>query len=91
MAFFLLAFGGWAIATDRSLLHRPRLLVAAAGAGLAGLLPYLYLPLRSRADPALDWGDPETVSGFLDVVLRRGFWQRAWLEGPADLLPIAAD
>jgi hypothetical protein len=26
-----------------------------------GLAPYFYLPLRSAADPALDWGDPETL------------------------------
>ncbi|HVR29009.1 MAG TPA: DUF2723 domain-containing protein [Thermoanaerobaculia bacterium] len=91
MAFFGIAFAVWAMATDRSLLRRPHLLAAAAGATLAGLLPYLYLPLRSRADPALDWGNPETLSGFLDVVLRRGFWRRAWLESPADLLPIGAD
>ena len=52
-------------------------------AALAGLLPYLYLPLRSRADPRLDWGDPETLDRFLDVVLRRDFWERAWIEGPA--------
>ena len=56
---------------------RPRV-----AAGLAGLLPYLYLPLRSRADPRLDWGNPETLERFLDVVLRRDFWERAWIEGP---------
>ena len=27
---------------------------------------------------------------FLDVVLRREFWPRAWIESPADLLPITA-
>ena len=27
----------------------------------AGLFPYLYLPLRSRADPLFDWGNPETL------------------------------
>lgn len=26
---------------------------------------YLYLPLRSRANPFLDWGNPETLSNFL--------------------------
>jgi tetratricopeptide (TPR) repeat protein len=73
------------------LLRRPRALAAGAAAFALGLLPYLYLPLRSRADPFLDWGDPETPGRFLDVVLRRDFWGRAWFTGPADLLPIAAD
>lgn len=56
-----------------------------------GLTPYLYLPLRSRIDPALDWGNPETLSAFWRVVTRHEFWARAWLESPADLLPILSD
>lgn len=86
-----LAIGIFALATEPGLLRRPREILAAVVAGLAGLLPYLYLPLRSRADPRLDWGDPETVGRFLDVVLRRDFWGRAWIEGPGDLVTIAAD
>lgn len=66
-------------------------LAAAAIAFTLGLLPYLYLPLRARADPPLDWGDPQTLERFLAVVLRRDFWERAWYEGPADLLVIARD
>jgi len=65
----------------------PRALLA-AGAFTLGLTPYLYLPLRARAHPPLDWGDPQTLHRFLDVVLRREFWPRAWIESPADLLPI---
>ena len=86
-----LAFAAFAVAVEPAVLRRPRQILAAAGAALAGLLPYAYLPLRSRADPRLDWGDPETVEGFLGVVLRRDFWDRAWLEGPGDLVTIAAD
>ena len=36
----------------------------AAGFLLLGLLPYLYLPLRSMADPWPDYGNPETWEGF---------------------------
>lgn len=81
----------FAAVSDLALLRRPR---AAAGIALAftcGLLPYAYLPLRSRMDPRLDWGNPETLSALVDVILRRDFWGRAWIEGPADLVPIAAD
>jgi tetratricopeptide (TPR) repeat protein len=88
---FAAALALFVLAAEPGILRRPREIAAAAAAALAGLLPYLYLPLRSRADPALDWGNPETLEGFLDVVLRRGFWERAWLEGPADLVPIAID
>jgi tetratricopeptide (TPR) repeat protein len=63
-------------------------------AGLAfavGLTPYLYLPLRSRTDPVLDWGNPETLAALWQVVTRSEFWARAWIESPADLLPILRD
>ena len=63
----------------------------AVAAFLPGLLPYLYLPLRSRADPALDWGNPETLRAFLRVVFREDFWERRWYESPADLVTIALD
>ena len=35
-----------------------------------GLLPYLSLPIRSMADPYLDWGNPETWENFWAVVTR---------------------
>jgi tetratricopeptide (TPR) repeat protein len=68
-----------------------RTLAASAVAGAVGLLPYLYLPLRARADPPLDWGDPRTLDRFLAVVLRRDFWERAYYERASDLLVIARD
>ena len=91
MAVYAVALLGFLLLTEPGLLSRPRSLLAGAAAFAAGLLPYLYLPLRSRADPPLDWGDPETPSRLVDVLLRRDFWPRAWIEGPADLVPIAAD
>jgi hypothetical protein len=40
--------------------------------GLAfGLSVYLYLPLRAAADPAVNWGDPETLDRFWWVVSGR--------------------
>lgn len=79
------------LAVEPSLLRRPRHLMACCGAGLLGLLPYAYLPLRSSREPRLDWGNPETATAFLDVVLRRDFWNRAWIEGPADGVAIVTD
>ncbi|MGE3173954.1 MAG: DUF2723 domain-containing protein [Planctomycetota bacterium] len=38
---------------------------AAVGGGLAGLAPLLYLPIRARQDPALNWGDPASFERVL--------------------------
>ena len=91
MFVFTAAFAGAALLVEPRLLRRFRDLGAAALAFAAGLLPYAYLPLRSRSDPALDWGDPETLDRFLAVVFRRGFWERRWLEGGSDWWVIAGD
>jgi Flp pilus assembly protein TadD len=34
---------------------------------------YLYLPIRSRANPPVDWGNPETWDNFMAVVRREQF------------------
>jgi Protein O-mannosyl-transferase TMEM260-like len=38
-----------------------------------GLLPYLYLPIRSLFNPVLDWGDPQTLKNFIAVVTRQQY------------------
>ena len=91
MAVFGAVLAVYALATEPGLLRRPARLAASAGAGLAGLAPYLYLPLRARAEPLLAWGDPRTPGNFARVVLRESFWQRRYLESARDLLPIAWD
>lgn len=91
MAVVAVAVAVFAAVTDPGLLRRGRLLLAAAGAAAAGLLPYLYLPLRARAHPLLEWGRPATARGFAAMVLRSDFWGRAWFEKPADLVTILAD
>jgi hypothetical protein len=80
----------WALWVHPAVRH-PRHWAPALGAFGLGLVPYLYLPLRSRMDPALDWGDPETPARLLAVVLRRDFWERAYLERWGDLTAIVAD
>ncbi|MDA8020246.1 MAG: DUF2723 domain-containing protein [Thermoanaerobaculia bacterium] len=85
------AVGLFAVAVQPSWLRRPKHLATCVGAGVAGLLPYVYLPIRSAQEPRLDWGDPDSLEGFLDVVLRRDFWHRAWIEGPADAVTIFFD
>ena len=40
---------------------------------LAGLLPYLYLPLVARTGPALNWGNPLNFSNFWRVITRADY------------------
>jgi len=39
----------------------------------AGLSVFLYLPLRSLADPPIDWADPETLERFIYSVTRKAY------------------
>ncbi len=91
MAIFAVALAVFAVATSAALMRDWRVALRAGSAFAVGLLPYAYLPLRSRADPALDWGNPETLKGFLRVVLRQDFWGRAFIQGPGDIPVIVSD
>lgn len=91
MAVWATCFVAFAAFSRPGLLRRPTTLALGGTAFAAGLLPYLYLPIRSRQDPVLDWGNPETLGSLAAVVTRRDFWGRRFLEGPADLVPIAMD
>ncbi|MBE9537414.1 MAG: DUF2723 domain-containing protein [Proteobacteria bacterium] len=57
---------------ERALKHA-RLYILMTLLFLLGMTVYIYLPLRSMQAPLIDWGDPETVERFFDVVLRRQF------------------
>ena len=91
MAVQAVALAVFSLMTEPAVRKQTKLLLSCGAAFALGLAPYLYLPLRSKADPPLDWGDPETLSRFLDVVLRRGFWERVWIEGLGDVPAIASD
>ena len=91
MAVVAICVGVFALIHEPALARRLRVWGACAGAFVAGLVPLVYLPLRSRADPPLDWGDPETLRGFLRVLFREDFWERAWIEKPGDLFVIGWD
>lgn len=45
----------------------------AIGAGLLGLLPLAYLPLRAIREPALNFGDPSNLSNFFWVISAKAF------------------
>jgi tetratricopeptide (TPR) repeat protein len=91
MAVYGIALLVFAFASDRALIRRLKTILLCGAAGAIGLLPYAYLPIRSRMNPTLDWGNPETLQNFLKVVSRSEFWDRRWYRGAADLLPIGWD
>ncbi len=91
MAVYAFCLAALVLVTHPRIVRQAGILALCAVTFLAGLAPYLYLPLRSRSNPRVDWGNPETLDGFLEVVLRRNFWERAWLERPSDLVVIAGD
>ena len=90
MALVAVAVVPWALWAHPSVRH-PRHWLRAPLAFVAGLLPYAYLPLRSRMDPVLDWGNPDTPARLAAVVFRRDFWERAYLEQWSDLGAILLD
>jgi len=66
-------FAGYVVWASPGVLRRPGLLLGVVGALLAGLLVQLYLPLRSLANPPLDWGNPETLANWWRLLSREQF------------------
>ncbi len=50
-----------------------RVLLLALAAGIAGLLPLLYLPIASAGNPVLAWGEAFSPTGFLRQLLRADY------------------
>ena len=48
---------------------------------LAGLLPYLYLPLAATGNPPALWGDPRTLERFIAVVTRSDYGSFSLVSG----------
>ncbi|MEK6647219.1 MAG: DUF2723 domain-containing protein [Candidatus Firestonebacteria bacterium] len=40
---------------------------------LLGLTIYLYLPIRSSANPLIDWGNPENLKNMMDHIFRKQY------------------
>lgn len=43
------------------------------GLFILGLFPYIYLPIRAHQNPAYIWGEPGTLSGFFNMILRKEY------------------
>jgi tetratricopeptide (TPR) repeat protein len=77
------------LVTDRSVLLRPKLLLRCAVVAILGVSLYLYLPLRSLMNPTLDWANPETPGRLWNFLMRRDYWNRVYVENPADVAKVA--
>jgi tetratricopeptide (TPR) repeat protein len=73
MHFLAPFFIGCILFVDREPWKRWKLYAACVGVSLLPLSIYAYLPIRSLADPPVDWGNPETLAGFWDVVSRKQY------------------
>lgn len=62
-----------------------RLVLGGIGLFLVGLIPYAYLPLRARMDPAMNVEDPSNWERFEDMITGGEFADRMWAFGPAEL------
>ncbi len=63
--FAVLLWAGLRVRPGRRLRLSFRELALALAALLAGLLPFLYLPLAALGSPAMNWGDPDSLGRFL--------------------------
>lgn len=80
----LLACAAWVGAPREGRRLAPALrLGGAAGAGLGlGLMVYLWVPLRSHANPLLDWGNIKTFQRFVWAAAREQWGTRSILAAP---------
>ncbi len=65
--------------------HLRALALPSLGLGLLGLLAYAQLPVRANASdvPPIMWGDPSTLSGFVDVLRAPAYQGNFSLAGAA--------
>ncbi len=94
IVFTLAPFAVWALWTARRELRSPKRVAALLLAFVAGLLPYLYLPVAAARHAPITWGAADTWHGFWDHVLRReyGTFQLApsGIAGASDRMQTAA-
>lgn len=64
----------WLVAVDHRTFLRPRVILGGAALFALGLTVYLYLPIRSAADPPLDIGHTRTLSAVIEHFRRSVYY-----------------
>ncbi|MEQ8186995.1 MAG: DUF2723 domain-containing protein [Candidatus Eremiobacterota bacterium] len=54
-------------------IFKKKILLFSAIAFLAGLIPYIYLPLAAMREPPLNWNNPVNVKNFKSLVFRENY------------------
>ena len=67
-------FAAFVLAVDRAPFQRWKVYLGLSvlALGVAGVV-HIYLPIRSMADPPVDWGNPQTWENFWEHVLRKQY------------------
>ncbi len=52
---------------------------------LPGLSLYAYLPWAASAEAIQTWGDPSHLSGLVEYLSRRHYWDQSWIRSAADV------
>lgn len=63
----------WLFLDDRGIIKRYKLIFFVLLFFLLGLSFYVYLPIRARANPAINWGRPDTIQSFIQYIQRKQF------------------
>ncbi len=63
----------WVTYSNRSLLKEYKSILFLVLFFLIGLSVYLYLPIRAKADPPINWGNPSNLPNFLNYIERKQF------------------
>lgn len=75
------------IIRNAKLLKSPKLWAGTILAFLIGASVYAYLPIRSAANPALDWGNPETSQEFWAHVSRSAYAEKQIANSTSKIAP----
>ncbi|MFQ5408398.1 MAG: protein O-mannosyl-transferase family [Anaerolineales bacterium] len=80
------AYAAFILTVRPGILRDPRSLLKLSAAGVVGLLPWLYFPIRASIAPPPVFGpaDMNTLDGFLNLVLARGLRVNLFAYGLGD-------
>jgi len=81
-------FAVFIILADRKIIRNLKLILAMFSVFIIGLSVYLYLPIRSRQNPALDWGNPENFHNFWFHITRGQYSDFSIFSQSFDKLPL---